>query len=149
MQWKPRVTVAIVCERDGRFLMVEEQTADGIRFNQPAGHLENGESLVDAAVRECREETGYRFTPAGLIGVYRWENRNAGDTYLRFSFFGSCDEHSDGPQDEDIIGFHWLSSSDIESIGNELRSPLVMLSLRDYLRGSRHPLDVLADLPAG
>jgi 8-oxo-dGTP pyrophosphatase MutT (NUDIX family) len=87
-QWKPNVTVAAVVERGGAFLLVEEQTADGVRYNQPAGHLEAGESLVDAVIRETLEESAWRFTPSALIGVYQYHQAASGTTYLRFAFAG-------------------------------------------------------------
>src|SRR5574338_21017 len=86
--WKPNVTVAAVIEQDGRFLLVEEETVDGLRFNQPAGHLEAGESLVQAAAREALEETAHRFRPESLVGVYQWPRPDGAVTYLRFAFAG-------------------------------------------------------------
>src|SRR6185369_17877102 len=87
-QWKPNVTVAAVVERDGRFLLVEEETAEGVRFNQPAGHLEEGESLLEAVAREALEETRYRFRPTALVGIYQWPRPQGDITYLRFAFAG-------------------------------------------------------------
>src|SRR5574338_1085162 len=87
--WKPNVTVAAVIEQDGRFLLVEEETVDGLRFNQPAGHLEAGESLVQAAAREALEETAHRFRPESLVGVYQWPRPDGAVTYLRFAFAGT------------------------------------------------------------
>ena len=89
--WKPNVTVAAVVERDGRFLVVEEETDDGLRFNQPAGHLEKGESLVAAAAREALEETAHRFRPEFLVGIYQWPKPGSDITYLRFAFGGSVE----------------------------------------------------------
>jgi 8-oxo-dGTP pyrophosphatase MutT (NUDIX family) len=147
MVWKPRVTVAVVAEQQGRFLLVEE-TVDGRNvFNQPAGHLEDGESLVDAAVRECLEETAWRFVPEAIVGVYRWRSRRKQDTYLRVTFAGRCSEHlHDRPLDTDIVAAHWLGPDDIRARRSQLRSPLVMQSFNDYVQGRRYPLDLLVDI---
>jgi 8-oxo-dGTP pyrophosphatase MutT (NUDIX family) len=147
MVWKPRVTVAIVAEQNGRFLMVEEAVEGELRLNQPAGHLEDGESLVAAAVRECLEETAWRFEPQALIGIYRWRNASTADTYLRVTFAGRCDAHQAGlPLDTGIVAAHWLTFEEICRREPQLRSPLVMQSLRDYLRGKRYPLELLIDI---
>jgi 8-oxo-dGTP pyrophosphatase MutT (NUDIX family) len=147
MVWKPRVTVAIVTEQDGKFLMVEESVPEGIRFNQPAGHLEDNESLVAAAVRECLEETAWHFQPEALVGIYRWRNQHNSDTFLRVTFCGHCsDWQPDLALDPDIIAAHWLTLDEIRQRGAQLRSPLVMQSFSDYLQGKRYPLDLLTDL---
>jgi 8-oxo-dGTP pyrophosphatase MutT (NUDIX family) len=147
MVWKPRVTVAVVAERNGRYLLVEETVAGRNVLNQPAGHLEDGESLVDAAIRECQEETAWRFQPEAIVGVYRWRSDRKQDTYLRVTFAGNCSEHlPESPLDTDIIAAHWLSLDDIQARRSQLRSPLVMQSLNDYLSGRRYPLDMLVDI---
>jgi 8-oxo-dGTP pyrophosphatase MutT (NUDIX family) len=147
MVWKPRVTVAVVSEQDGRFLMVEEKVSAGIRFNQPAGHLEDQESLVAAAIRECREETAWQFEPEALVGIYRWRNARNGDTFLRATFCGSCHDHQPAQAlDPDIIAAHWLTPEEISQREPQLRSPLVMQSLNDYLAGQRFSLDLLIEL---
>ena len=147
MVWKPRVTVAVVAERQNRFLMVEEKIQGAVRFNQPAGHLEDDESLVNAAVRECLEETAWQFQPEALIGVYRWRSAAQNDTYLRVTFCGSCiDEDSQRPLDTGIIAAHWLTLEEIRSRADLLRSPLVIKSIEDYLDGRRYPLELLTDL---
>jgi len=108
MTWKPNVTVAAVLERDGKFLLVEEETDEGIRFNQPAGHLECRESLTDAVIREALEETGYSFVPQYLIGIYNWRNEAMDVTYLRFAFAGEITGHdAQRPLDEGIIAARW------------------------------------------
>ena len=147
MVWKPRVTVAVVAEQEGRFLIVEE-TVDGRQvFNQPAGHLEDGESLADAAVRECLEETAWRFQPEAIVGIYRWRSKRKQDTYLRVTFTGRCTAHlPDSPLDTDIVAAHWLSFDEILARQAQLRSPLVMQSFDDYLKGRRYPLDLLVDI---
>ena len=148
MVWTPRVTVAVIAERQQRFLMVEEQIAGARRFNQPAGHLEDNESLLDAVMRECLEETAWHFQPQALVGIYRWRNDQNGDTYLRFTFSGNCLAQPEPRQlDADILAAHWMTLDEIQSRSGLLRSPLVMRSIHDYLQGRCYPLDVLADLP--
>jgi ADP-ribose pyrophosphatase YjhB (NUDIX family) len=143
--WTPRVTVAAVIPRENRFLLVQETTAEGIVFNQPAGHLEDGERLVEAAVRETREETGWHFEPAGLVGVYRWRMPDGGRTYLRFCFHGACRDHRpDLPLDGGIRGTRWLSRKELARDGR-LRSPLVLACIDDWLVGKSVPLDLLRD----
>jgi 8-oxo-dGTP pyrophosphatase MutT (NUDIX family) len=147
MVWKPRVTVAVVAERQHRFLMVEEDVQGGVRFNQPAGHLEDKESLVDAVIRECLEETAWRFQPEALVGIYRWRNSRNGDTYLRVTFCGHCvSAEPHRALDQDIVAAHWLTLDEIQSLSDQLRSPLVLRSIHDYLHGKRYPLDVLVDV---
>ena len=108
--WKPNVTVAAVVERDGRFLVVEEETEDGLRFNQPAGHLEEDEPLVDAVVREALEETAYHFKPTHLVGIYNWKHPAKDVTYLRFAFAGELRGwEADRKLDEGIVGARWLT----------------------------------------
>ena len=146
MVWKPRVTVAAISERNGRFLVVEELDAHGQPvLNQPAGHLEDGESLLDAVVREVLEETAHHFRATALCGLYRWIEPKSGDTYLRACFIGECDGHEPTRKlDDGIIAAHWLSAADIAS--RPLRSPLVQRCIDDYQAGHRYPLDVLRDL---
>jgi ADP-ribose pyrophosphatase YjhB (NUDIX family) len=147
MIWKPRATVAVICERNGQFLMVEEKVQGKIRFNQPAGHLEDNESLIDAALRECREETACIFQPRALVGLYRWRNDKNNDTYLRATFCGGCiGPDSEQALDDDIIAAHWMTHAEIRLREAELRSPLVLRSLEDYLAGKRYPLDLLVDV---
>jgi ADP-ribose pyrophosphatase YjhB (NUDIX family) len=140
--WKPHVTVAAVIEDAGRFLLVEEETESGIRLNQPAGHLEANESLLQASVRETLEETRCDFVPEFLIGVYRW---TAGDTpYLRFAFAGQVSRlNADYPLDHGIIRALWLTAEELRACTEMHRSPLVMRCVEDYLAGRRMPLDFL------
>lgn len=146
MSWSPHVTVAAIIERQGRFLLVEERTGDGIRFNQPAGHLEAGESLAEAAVRETREETGHRFRPQQLVGVYRWQVPPDGVTFLRFCFAGDTEGEIPGQRlDPEIVGTHWLSREQLEARRAQLRSPLVLRCIDDWLAGQRHPLELLRE----
>ena len=147
MVWKPHVTVAAVIERDGKFLLVEEETDSGIRYNQPAGHLECREALTDAVVREVLEETGCTFVPQYLIGVYNWRNEAKDLTYLRFAFGGEVVAHDAQRQlDAGIIAAHWLSLDEIRAVQARLRSPMVMRCIDDYLSGQRYPLELLKDL---
>lgn len=146
--WKPSVTVAAVICVNNRFLMVEEESADGIRLNQPAGHLDEGESLIDAVVRETREETAYDFTPDALIGMYMSRSvsskRTGPDaTYLRFAFTGVLGGQFDQPLDEGIIRTLWMSRDELAASAERHRSPLVLQCVDDYLRGQRAPLDLL------
>ncbi len=142
--WKPNVTVAAVIERDGRFLLVEEETADGVRFNQPAGHLDAGESLVEACVRETLEETGWHFRPRALIGIYQWPRPQGDITYLRFAFAGDLLGHdADRPLDDGIIAARWLGSDEIDACRERHRSPLVLQCIVDWRAGRRFPLDLI------
>ncbi len=150
MVWKPRVTVAAVAENDGRFLMVEEHIHGKQRFNQPAGHLEDGENLVEAAVRECLEETAWQFQPEALVGIYRWRHPASQDTYIRVTFCGQCvQHHADSSLDTDITAAHWLTHEAIREREVQLRSPLVLRSLEDYLGGKRYPIELLVDIESG
>lgn len=142
----PAATVAAVIERAGRFLMVIEQCDDGLRINQPAGHLEPGESLVDACVRETLEETAHPFMPEVLVGIYLWRSGPppAGRAYLRFAFTGRVGEAIAGRAlDTGIVEAVWLSADDLARRRAEHRSPLVMQCVEDYLHGRRYPLDLL------
>lgn len=147
MVWKPRVTVAAVIERDGRYLMVEEETSNGIAFNQPAGHLEEGESLVDAVIRETLEETAWHFRPESIIGIHLWNHPQKEETFLRVSFKGVATSHDEGlPLDEGIIQALWMSRDELASQPDKLRSPLVLNSIDDYIAGERYPLSILKPL---
>ena len=144
MTWKPNVTVAAVLEREGKFLLVEEETDEGIRFNQPAGHLECRESLTDAVIREALEETGYRFVPQYLVGVYNWRNEARDVTYLRFAFAGEITGHdAQRPLDKGIIAARWLMLDEIRALEARHRSPLVLRCIEDWQAGKRFPLDLI------
>lgn len=147
MIWRPNVTVAAVAERDGRFLLVEEAADGRLVLNQPAGHLDEGESLIAAVVRETLEETAWHFQPESLIGVYRWPHPSRRVTYLRFAFAGQALRHEpDRPLDEGIVQTVWLTVEDLRAAGDRHRSPLVQRCVDDFLAGRRFPLDVLADV---
>lgn len=146
MIWKPNVTVAAVIEQAGQFLLVEEHTAQGIRVNQPAGHLEPGESLLNAVVRETLEESAYHFQPEFLIGIYRWHASESATTYLRFAFGGQILTHeANRPLDEGIIQALWLTPAEIHVSQTRHRSPLILRCVEDYLAGNRYPLELLVD----
>lgn len=152
-EWKPNVTVAAVIEHDGRFLLVEEQTVAGIRLNQPAGHLEPGETLTEACVREALEETAHHVEVVAGIGIYlaRFVHEaSATDvTYLRFAFACRLARREGGPRDtartldQGIIATHWLSVGDLRARHDEHRSPLVMKVVDDYRAGQRFDPSVL------
>jgi 8-oxo-dGTP pyrophosphatase MutT (NUDIX family) len=144
-RWKPNVTVAAIIEQEGRFLLVEEDTADGLRLNNPAGHLDPGESPLQACVREVLEETSYDFHPEALVGMYlnRFTRTRTGDdiTYLRFAFTGSLGvHHSWRTLDDGIVRTVWLTLPEIRACADRHRSPLVLKTLEDYLTGQRMPL---------
>jgi len=145
-RWKPAVTVAAVIERAGRFLMVEERTPDGIRINQPAGHLEAGESLIQAVVREVLEETAHGFDPQAMLGVYLWRSESAkgGHAYLRVAFCGAVGETDAGRAlDDGILRTLWMSADELRADTARHRSPLVMRCVDDFLVGRRLPLDAV------
>ena len=147
-RWKPNVTVSAIIERDGRFLLVEEQTADGLRLNTPAGHLDPAESPVDACVREVLEETAYSFTPTALVGIYmnRFVRTRTGSdiTYLRFAFTGDLGVHNAQCHlDEGIVRSVWLTLEELKATAHLHRSPIVLESVQDYLAGQRHDLGLV------
>jgi ADP-ribose pyrophosphatase YjhB (NUDIX family) len=144
MVWKPHVTVASVIEQEGKFLLVEENNSDGLVFNQPAGHLESGESLVQAVIRETLEETAYHFRPEWLLGVYRWQHPRKDITYLRFAFAGSVTGHEAARElDTGIVRAAWMTLGEIRELSERHRSPLILNCIEDYLAGKRYPLDIL------
>lgn len=144
MVWKPNVTVASVLERDGRFLLVEEATEYGICYNQPAGHLECGESLIAAVIRETLEETACTLLPQYLVGIYNYRNEARDVTYLRFAFGGEITAHDPGRTlDEGILAAHWLTLDEIRAVQARHRSSLVLRCIEDWLAGRRYPLELL------
>lgn len=147
MPLKPDVTVAAVTESSGRFLCVEERIKYRLVFNQPAGHVENGETLLEAVIREVREETAWGFVPQSLLGVYLWRNPASNRSTLRFAFTGSVRDHEPSrPLDHGIVGTHWFSPSELKEREPRLRSPLVLRCVHDFLSGRRLPLDTVAYL---
>lgn len=143
--WTPHVTVAAIVEHDGRFLLIEEETSAGLRINQPAGHLEAGETLADAVIRETLEETAHPFSPEALVGVYlaHYERADsAGATYLRFTFCGTVREPVAGHRlDDGIVRTLWMTPDELRACSSRHRSPAVMRGVDDYLAGRRIPLD--------
>ncbi len=138
------LTAAAIIERDGGFLMVEERVRGRLMLNQPAGHREPGESFVDAVVRETHEETGGRFVPRSVVGVYLWE-RDDGSVIVRCGFTGDFDgDSTDQPPDNEILRSLWMSRDELVSRADALRGPLVLRAIDDYLAGRRLPLDGLA-----
>ena len=143
--WKPRTTVAAICQRDDRFLLVKEKVNGKIVYNQPAGHLDPNESLLDAVVRETLEETRYRFQPKALQGIYRFQPHAGSDmTYIRFLFRGEVGEKVDGPLDDDIIAAEWLDYDEVCSCRARHRSPMVLQCIEDFLSRPGYPLDIIS-----
>jgi len=146
--WKPHVVVAAVAEQDGRFLLVEEMTDAGILFNQPAGHLEEHESLLDAVRREMFEETAHHFEPEALLGVYHWRHPTKDRTYLRFAFTGVITGFDPTARlDEGILRTVWMTPAEIAEARMRHRSPFVDQCVTDYLSGRRFPLNLINEFP--
>jgi 8-oxo-dGTP pyrophosphatase MutT (NUDIX family) len=141
-RWKPHVTVAAIIESGGRFLLVEEHTPDGLRLNNPAGHLDPGESLVQGCARETLEETAHQFTPEFLVGVYLAQSLNT--TYLRFAFGGTLGwlEQS-RVLDHGIVRTLWLTADEIRQSTQLHRTPMLLRGLEDYVSGKRIALDLI------
>ena len=152
-RWKPRVTVAAVIEQDGRFLLVEEHTPEGLRLNNPAGHLDPGESPQEGAVREALEETARVFTPDRLVGVYlarfRRPAREEDVTYLRFAFGGTAGEPDPARSlDSGIVRTLWMTLEEVRASRDRHRSALVLQCIEDFVAGKRHPLDLVFSDPS-
>lgn len=144
MVWKPHVTVAAVIEQNNKFLMVEEQTDHGLQFNQPAGHLEEGEDLISAVIRETFEETAWQFNPEYIVAIQLWRKSQMHPSFLRVCFYGTVHSHQATQKlDPDILATHWLSHAEITQKKSQLRSALVLTSLESYLQGERYPLTLL------
>ena len=155
-RWKPNVTVAAVIERDGRFLLVEEHTAHGLKLNTPAGHLDPGESPAEGCAREALEETAHHFTPTALVGIYMARFQRPPDngaeprgseedvTYLRFAFAGTLGAFEPGRTlDEGIVRTLWMTPDELRASVDRHRSPLLLECIEDYLAGQRHPLSLI------
>jgi len=144
MIWKPNVTVAAVIEREGKFLLVEEEVEGELVFNQPAGHLDAGEALIDAVVRETLEESAWRFRPTHLVGIYHWQHPDKDVCFLRFAFAGELLGFEAGrPLDAGIVAARWLTLAEIRANRARHRSPLVLRCIEDWIAGQRHSLDLL------
>jgi 8-oxo-dGTP pyrophosphatase MutT (NUDIX family) len=147
-RWKPNVTVAAIIERDGRYLLIEEHTPEGLRLNNPAGHLDPGESPAQGCAREALEETTHLFTPTHLVGVYlsRFQREASGEdvTYLRLAFGGDLGEKQNGRTlDKGIVRTLWMTADEVRASRERHRSPLVLRCMEDHLAGQRHPLDLI------
>lgn len=144
--WQPDVTVATLVVRDGRLLCVEERANGQLVINQPAGHLEPDESLVEAAVRETREETGWNVRVTHMVGAYQWK-AETGRHYLRFAFAAEpIDEIPEATLDEGIVRALWLAPGELQALAPRHRSPLVWQCAVDFLGGCRHPLSLVQQL---
>lgn len=144
MVWKPDVTVAALVERAGRFLIVEERIGGRLVLNQPAGHVEDGESLRAAVIRETLEETAWHFEPVALLGLYLWRS-SRGHSTLRIAFIGSVSAHeAQRSLDPPVLAAHWLSRSELQARQAQLRTPLVLRCIDDFVAGQRLPLSALA-----
>lgn len=156
LRWKPSVTVAAVIERNGRFLLIEEHTAEGLRLNNPAGHLDPGESPAQGCARETLEETAHPFTPTALVGVYLSRFQRTDEqgevqdiSYLRFAFCGEVGDPEPGRAlDTGIVRTLWMTAEEVRESRARHRSPLVLQCLEDYLAGRRHPLDLIYTDPS-
>jgi len=147
MTWFPHVTVATVVEKDARFLMVREKCFGDIVYNQPAGHLDPEESLIDAAVRETLEETAWEVEVQYLIGVQHYHSAQSGITYIRFSFCATAlKHHPDRELDSAILSAEWKSFNEIKAMPELLRSPMVLQDIERYLAGEKYPLSLINTL---
>lgn len=146
--WQPDVTVATVVVADGRLLCVEERVNGRLVINQPAGHLEPDESLLEAALRETLEETGWDVRLTAFLGAYQWKAPETGRHYLRFAFAAEPERHDPArPLDDGIVQALWLTPDELLSQRERHRSPLVWRVVADHLAGHRSPLSVLQHLP--
>ena len=147
-RWKPSVTVAAIIEKDGRFLLVEEHTPEGLRLNNPAGHLDPGESPAEGCAREALEETAHAFKPTALVGIYlsRFQRESTGEdiTYLRFAFRGELGAFDAARRlDDGIVRTVWMTPEEVRASAGRHRSPLVLRCMEDWLRGASHPLEMV------
>jgi 8-oxo-dGTP pyrophosphatase MutT (NUDIX family) len=144
---RPELTVAAVIERDGRFMFVEERIRGRLQINQPAGHVEPGETLLQAVCRETLEETAWTFLPGSMVGVYLWSRGSGQRTFLRVAFAGSCDQHDEHRRlDTGIERVVWLSRDELLARTHQLRSPMVLRAVDDYLAGIRLPADLIREI---
>lgn len=151
MYWLPHTTVATVVEQHQRFLLVRERAEDSTVYNQPAGHLDEGESLCAAAIRETLEETRWEVRLTAFTGLYQYRSPNNGVTYMRHCFAAEpVQEHAERELDTGILDAHWLSLDEVRGLeaAGDLRSPMVRMCIEDYLAGARYPLDLLKHVPA-
>ncbi len=147
MTQRPAVTVSALIAHGDKFLLVEERVRGNLVLNQPSGHLEIGESLLQGVVREVLEETGWEFIPEGLTGIYRWASPTENKTFIRLCFFGRPGHHdASRPLDKGIVRAVWFDRATLEQRTSQLRSPLVLRCIDDYLAGRRYPLDIVVDI---
>jgi ADP-ribose pyrophosphatase YjhB (NUDIX family) len=148
MIWTPRTTVAAVIERDGQFLMVRERSESGlVVLNQPAGHLEASETLVDAVMRESLEETAWAIEPEALVGIYKWRIPPDGLTYVRYCFAARpLSQDSARQLDDGILSADWIPTGEIRRLVGRHRSPMVQQCIDDYLAGRRYPLELIHEI---
>lgn len=147
MLWKPHITVATVVARGDHFLMVEEDIEGHYVLNQPAGHLEDDETLPEAAIRETLEETAWEVELESLVGVYRWKHPASGKTFLRVCYQGRALHHDrDRSLDTGIVRAAWFSLDELKPMQEAMRSPLVMKCIQDYIKGNRYPLEIVKDI---
>ncbi len=147
MVWAPRVTVAAIVEKNQQFLCVKETILDQQVINQPAGHLEKGESLIEAVKRETLEETGWVVEPQSVVGIYLWDHPRENLTFLRVTFYCNCKMLNEEAEiDSDIDEVVWLSAQQLHDNPSNLRSPLVLTCIDDYMQGKRFSLDVLSSI---
>jgi ADP-ribose pyrophosphatase YjhB (NUDIX family) len=152
-RWKPSVTVAAIIERDGRYLLVEEHTPEGLRLNNPAGHLDPGESPEQGVAREALEETAHHFMPTALVGVYlsRFQREATGEdiTYLRFAYCGELGSFENGRAlDTGIVRTLWMTPDEVRASAGRHRSPLVQRCIEDHLAGQRFPMELVLTDPS-
>ncbi|MBE7521100.1 MAG: NUDIX hydrolase [Burkholderiales bacterium] len=144
---RPSVTVAAIVERDGAFLLVREHTRSGLKLNQPAGHLEPGESPPAGAARETLEEAAWRVEATALVGVYRWEAPDNGATFVRFAYAARPIAQVSGRAlDQGIVEALWLRYDEVLARRAEHRSPLVLRCIDDFRAGRRWPLDLVQEV---
>ena len=145
--WPPHITVATIVEHHGKFLMVEERDGELTVFNQPAGHLEPNETLVEAAIRETREETGWDVELTGFVGLYQYYSAHNDITYLRVCFSAIAILEHPGPLDEGILAAHWLSPKQLDALEPlSLRSPLVKQCINDFQQNGLLPIHTVKHL---
>lgn len=144
---RPDLTVAAVIERDSRFMFVEERIRGRLLINQPAGHVEPGETLLQAVIRETLEETAWSFVPESMIGIYLWSRGPGHRTFLRVAYAGRCDRHDERRAlDTGIEQVIWLTRDELIARTSQLRSPMVLRAVDDYLAGIRYPTDLIRDI---
>lgn len=149
MIWRPDLAAAAVIQRDDRFLIVEERIRGNLLLNQPAGHVDDGESIIDAVIRETLEETAWHFVPRSLLGIYLWRNPDNGHSILRVAITGEVTSHDSARRlDKPVVAAHWMERAALLAQAGRLRSPLVMRCIDDYLAGQRHDLSALNYLSA-